>query len=338
MSAPSESAPHPAAAADPATDTALRGGAEASASASLAAAVACICFGASVVATRHVVPQTTPIVLAFLRYVIGSLCMFAVLRRRALAPMAQRDRVQVLALGALFFGLFPWSFSASLTHLPAATVALILATIPLVTMALSMLRGTERPSVGLVSGQLLALFGIVLAISPALRSAGDEVARDATQAGSWTGYALAFTTVCCGAVYNVWSRPLLLRYPSATITSWAMVAGALSLAPLALMQGLAANTRGITPDGWLTVLFLGTLGGAVGFGLWSYALRRSTPSRVAVFLALNPISAIALGVLLLGEPVSLRLFVALAAVLAGIQLATRGTRQDRTGSAPAARR
>jgi drug/metabolite transporter (DMT)-like permease len=307
-------------------------------SASLAAAVACICFGASVVATRHVVPQTTPIVLAFLRYVIGSLCMFAVLRRRALAPMAQRDRVQVLALGALFFGLFPWSFSASLTHLPAATVALILATIPLVTMALSVLRGTERPSVGLVSGQLLALFGIVLAISPALRSAGDEVARDATQAGSWTGYALAFTTVCCGAVYNVWSRPLLLRYPSATITSWAMVAGALSLAPLALMQGLAANTRDITLEGWLTVLFLGTLGGAVGFGLWSYALRRSTPSRVAVFLALNPISAIALGVLLLGEPVSLRLFVALAAVLAGIQLATRGTRQGKAGSAPVARR
>ncbi|MBX9857015.1 MAG: DMT family transporter [Gemmatimonadaceae bacterium] len=336
MSAPSESAPHPAATAALATDTAPRGGA--GVSASLAAAVACICFGASVVATRHVVPQTTPIVLAFLRYVIGSLCMFAVLRRRALAPMAQRDRVQVLALGALFFGLFPWSFSASLTHLPAATVALILATIPLVTMALSVLRGTERPSVGLVSGQLLALFGIVLAISPALRSAGDEVARDATQAGSWTGYVLAFTTVCCGAVYNVWSRPLLLRYPSATITSWAMVAGAMSLAPLALLQGLAANTRGITPDGWLTVLFLGTLGGAVGFGLWSYALRRSTPSRVAVFLALNPISAIALGVLLLGEPVSLRLFVALAAVLAGIQLATRGTRQAKTGSAPAASR
>lgn len=326
MSAPSESAPHPAAGAAPATDTAPHGGAGASASASLAAALACICFGASVVATRHVVPQTTPVVLAFMRYVIGSFCMFALLRRRALAPMLRRDRLQVFALGALFFGLFPWSFSASLTHLPAATVALILATIPLVTMALSLLRGTERPSVGLISGQLLALFGIVLAISPALFASPEGAAPAADTPHSLVGYPLAFTTVCCGAVYNVWSRPLLLRYPSATITSWAMVAGALALAPLALMQGLAANTRDITTDGWLTVLFLGTLGGAVGFGLWSYALRRSTPSRVAVFLALNPISAITLGVLLLGEPVSVRLFVALAAVLAGIQLATRSTR------------
>jgi drug/metabolite transporter (DMT)-like permease len=71
------------------------------------------------------------------------------------------------------------------------------------------------------------------------------------------------------------------------------------------------------------VLFLGTLGGAVGFGLWGYALRRSTPSRVAVFLALNPITAISLGVLLLGEPLTLRLVLALVAVLSGIQLATR---------------
>jgi drug/metabolite transporter (DMT)-like permease len=273
-----------------------------------------------------VVPQTTPVVLAFMRYVIGSLCMFALLRRRALAPMARRDRLQVFALGALFFGLFPWSFSASLTHLPAATVALILATIPLVTMALSLLRGTERPSVGLMSGQLLALGGIVLAISPALFGSRAGVTPASSSSSSLVGYLLAFTTVGCGAVYNVWSRPLLLRYPSATITSWAMVAGALSLTPLAMLQGLGASTRSITMDGWLTVLFLGTLGGAVGFGLWSYALRRSTPSRVAVFLALNPISAIALGALLLGEPVTLRLFVALTAVLAGIQLATRSTR------------
>jgi drug/metabolite transporter (DMT)-like permease len=44
---------------------------------------------------------------------------------------------------------------------------------------------------------------------------------------------------------------------------------------------------------------------------------------VAVFLALNPITAIVLGVLLLGEPVGVRLLLALAAVVGGIQLAAR---------------
>jgi drug/metabolite transporter (DMT)-like permease len=40
-------------------------------------------------------------------------------------------------------------------------------------------------------------------------------------------------------------------------------------------------------------------------------------------MALNPISAIALGALLLGEPVTLRLLLGLAAVLAGIQVVSR---------------
>lgn len=287
-------------------------------SAAMAATVACICFGASVVATRFVVAQTAPVVLAFLRYVIATLCMLALLRRSAFMPMVARDRWQVALLGVLFFGVFPWSFSASLTHLPAATVALVVATNPLVTLALSAVRGTERLSARALAGQLLALGGIILALPPIPQSNGAPL-----DAGMWIGYAEVATTVLCGAVYNVWSRPLLLKYPSAVVTGHAMMAGTLALAPLAIAQGLLVHTRTITPSGWGAVLFLGTLGGAVGFGLWGFALRRSTPSRVAVFLALNPITAIALGVLLLGEPLTMRLVLALLAVLGGIQLATR---------------
>jgi drug/metabolite transporter (DMT)-like permease len=188
-----------------------------------------------------------------------------------------------------------------------------------VTLALSALRGTERLSGRAIAGQLLALAGIAIALLPT----GAQAAATSPLAVSWIGYAEVTTTVLCGSVYNVWSRPLLLRYPSAAVTSFAMLAGTIALAPLALAQGLLAHTRTITPSGWLTVLFLGLLGGAVGFGLWGFALRRSTPSRVAVFLAINPITAIALGVLLLHEPLTARLLVALVAVIAGIQLATR---------------
>ncbi len=285
--------------------------------ATLAATVACICFGASVVVTRFVVPQTTPVILAFLRYVIATTCVLGMLGRRAFPAMPRDDRLQLALLGGLFFGVFPWSFSASLTHLPAATVALIVATNPLVTLALSAARGTERLTARIVTGQLLALGGIALALP------WHTAQVVAGEGPSWIGYAEVSTTVLCGAIYNVWSRPLLLRYSSAVITGQSMLAGTLALAPLALGQGFAAHTRTITPSGWAAVLFLGTLGGAVGFGLWGLALRRSTPSRVAVFLALNPITAIALGVVLLGEPVTLRLAAAMVAVLSGIQLATR---------------
>ena len=282
----------------------------------LAASVACLCFGASVVATRFVVVQTSPVVLACLRYAIASVCMVAVFRAQAFPPMPTRDRLTIAALGVLFFGVFPWSFSASLTHLPSAQVALIVATNPLVTLLLSRLRGVERITPRAMVGQLLALAGLAVALP--LHAGGAPVAREA-----WLGYLEIAITVLCGATYNVWSRPMLIRYGALPVTTIGMVAGSVALAPLAFADGLTAHLRTITPAGWGAVLFLGTLGGAVGFGLWTWALRRSTPSRVAVFLALNPITAIALGALLLGEPVTMRLLLGLTAVLAGIQLVSR---------------
>lgn len=283
-----------------------------------AAAVASVLFGASVVVTRYVVPQTTPVVLAFLRYVLATICLLAVLQRAAFPVMPWRDRVQVTLLGVLFFGVFPWSFSAALTHLPSAPVALVVATMPLVTLGLSVWRGVEPWRARAALGQGLAFVGLLMALWP---SPGADAVRPAADA--WLGYVEISITVLCGATYNVWSRPLLRQYDAMAVSAQSMLAGAVALAPLAVVEGLFARVGQVTPLGWAAVLFLGVCGGALAFGLWIWALRHSTPSRVAVFLALNPITAIVLGVALLGEPVTLRLALALVTVLAGIQLATR---------------
>lgn len=285
-----------------------------------AAAVASICFGASVVATRFVVPQTSPVVLAFLRYALATACLLLVLRRRAFPAMTGPDRFRLVVLGVLFFAVFPWSFSAALTHLPAAQVALIVATNPLVTLALSVWRGIERLSARVIMGQLLALAGLVVALMP---TGGDTADARGIGTPSWAGYAEIGVTVLCGAIYNVWSRPLLARYEAMAITAQSMLVGTVALAPLAFAQGFIERLPAVTPAGWLTILFLGTAGGAIGFGLWIWALRHSTPSRVAVFLAVNPMTAILLGVLLLGEPAGPRLLLALGAVIGGIQLASK---------------
>jgi drug/metabolite transporter (DMT)-like permease len=42
----------------------------------------------------------------------------------------------------------------------------------------------------------------------------------------------------------------------------------------------------------------------LGYGLWVWALERTSPGRVAVFLALNPLAAAALGAILLHERIT----------------------------------
>lgn len=291
----------------------------------VAAAVATICFGASVVATRFVVAQTQPVSLAFMRYFIASICLvpvvwFMMRRSPARTPMPLSDRLAIAALGVTFFGVFPWTFSAALTHSPSSRVAVELATMPLLTLLISRLRGYDRITVANLAGQLLAFLGLVIALRPAAAAAAATSASGGTV---WMGDVLTAIATLCGAIYNVFSRPYLKRYPPIHVTTLSMIAGVLFLAPVAATQGMFTSWPTFTPTGWLAVVFLGTLGGALGFALWIWALQRSTPSRVAVYIALNPLTAITLGVLLLNEHVSFAFIVGFFLVVAGIMLTNR---------------
>jgi drug/metabolite transporter (DMT)-like permease len=280
----------------------------------LAASTASVVFGASVVATRFAVAQTDPVSLAFLRYLIATLCFAPVLFRARKLAIPRRDIAGLAALGGLFFGVFPWSFSASLVYLPASRVALMMTTMPLVTLIISRLRGVESFTAPIVAGQILAFIGLWLAL-------GSSHGAEATGARVWMGIALMVVTVLCGAIFNVFSRPYLKRYPPLTVSALAMAAGTLLLLPLAAARGLFSAPPAFSPAGFVAVAYLGTFGGALGFSLWIWALQRSTPSRIAVFIALNPVTATLLGALLMHEPMTRSFVAGLVCVLGGIFLA-----------------
>lgn len=73
----------------------------------LAAAFASVFFGASVTATRFVVANMDPLVLALLRYLLGALCLLPFVAAGPRSPLSQRDLLGAALLGVIFFGLFP---------------------------------------------------------------------------------------------------------------------------------------------------------------------------------------------------------------------------------------
>jgi drug/metabolite transporter (DMT)-like permease len=127
--------------------------------------------------------------------------------------------------------------------------------------------------------------------------------------------------VGCGALYNVLARPFLHRYPARAFTAWAMLAGAAALGLASLAGGFRLP---VSAPAWGAALFLGIAGGALAFLLWSWALERTTPTRVAVSVTVNPLVPLALAPALLGEPTSPRLALGIAAVLGGIALSCLG--------------
>ena len=87
-----------------------------------------------------------------------------------------------------------------------------------------------------------------------------------------------------------------------------------------LFLPLPAAPPDFTLGGWLAVMFIG-LGYSLGYYTWLLALKLTSPSRVAMFLALGPITAMALGASLLDEPISPLFLAGLAAVIARLWLA-----------------
>jgi drug/metabolite transporter (DMT)-like permease len=124
------------------------------------------------------------------------------------------------------------------------------------------------------------------------------------------------------ALYNVWSRPLMARSSLLGFLAAGMGFGAAASVLLAWLSGGLAATRSFGAGQWTAVLCLGVFGGAAAFYLWVYALERTTPTRVANTMTVNPIAASLLAAALIGEPLGAHLVLGVAAVGAGIWLAS----------------
>jgi drug/metabolite transporter (DMT)-like permease len=101
-----------------------------------------------------------------------------------------------------------------------------------------------------------------------------------------------------------------------------MGAGAAALLPIGVLTGRVAVLSTFGVPQWITGVYLGVGGGALAFILWVLALERTTPTRVANTMTVNPIAAGLLATQLVGEPITLNLVIGLVAVFVGIWIAT----------------
>jgi drug/metabolite transporter (DMT)-like permease len=277
----------------------------------LGAAAASIITGIALVATRYVVHQTDGLTVAMLRYCVATACLLPPAVIFHPVAVARRDFIGIAALGILYFGIFPWCISAAMRFTTASAGSIVLACTPAVTLILAGLWGSEVMTARKCLGVTLAIIGAGIAIG----------GTTAMLAGTgWYGHALMIAATVCGAVYAVFSQRYLVKYPPIVVSAIAMGAGAASLLCVWLVTDLPAGLPELDAKGWLLILFIGAIGGALSFFLYAWALGRTAPTATMILLPLNPMAAILTGVLFLGEPLSAGLFTGLALVIFGIFL------------------
>jgi drug/metabolite transporter (DMT)-like permease len=280
----------------------------------MSSAVASILTGTALVATRYVVPQADGLTIAMLRYVLAAMCLLPLVPTFHHFHLARRDVLPILTLGVLYFGLFPWCVSAAMQYTTASEGAIVLSTTPAITLLIGRFKGSESWSVYKGFGVAFAVLGAAVAYE------GTDVGHAANVS---LGNGLMVMATLLGAIYAVYSKPLVAKYSALTVTSVAMVAGAVALSLVWLVGDRAAGAPRLDVPGWFAILYIGIAGGALSFFLYAWALGRSAPTTIMILLPLNPIAALVAGSLWLGEPVGLGLFAGLALVIIGIILVVR---------------
>ena len=276
----------------------------------LAAAATGVQVGAAITATRFAIDMVGPASLAFLRYAIGAACLAPVFFSPRMR-FARGDVLPIALLGIGQFGVLIALLNFGLKSVPSARAALIFASFPMLTLLFAAAVGQERFTATKVAGVALTILGVGFAL-------GDRTMGG----GSFLGELAVLAAAATGAVCSVLYRPYLQRYPTLPVSAFAMLAAVVALAVPAALGDLFAAPANLTAAGWGAVVFIGLSSGG-GYVLWLWALANTSATRVTVFLSLSPITAAALGALVLGEPVSPTMIAGCGCVAAGLWLANR---------------
>jgi len=140
--------------------------------------------------------------------------------------------------------------------------------------------------------------------------------------GSQLGNLLLVGAVFCEASYVVIGKRLTGNVSAKRISALVNLWGLALVTPFGLWQALHFDFTTVTPSSWGLLLFYSLTASMFTVWLWMTGLRHVPASSAGVFTVLLPVSAAAVGVLLLGEKFSSVQAAAYGLALAGVVLAT----------------
>lgn len=244
-----------------------------------------------------------PVALAMTR-MAGAAVFFVLFTklRGALAKTTTREKLQIAGLSVIGISLNQTLFLVGLRQTSSTAAALLSVTIPVFTAAIAVMMRVERASRALAFGLALATVGVLWLTGV---RAIDR------------GAAIVTVNSLCYSMYLVLSRRVIQKLGALTVVTWLFVFGAISFAPIGL-PALVANVPHWTPRSVVLDAYVVIVPTIIAYACNAWALGRSTPSLVSIYVCMQPVLAAILAWAQLGQPLTSRLVVAAMFIVAGV--------------------
>jgi len=275
----------------------------------------CLFWGLQQILIKTIVSEVPPLWQASLRMGGAVILLWLWCLWRGV-PLFDRDGT--LAAGLLAGGLFAGEFACiylGLQRTSASRLTVFLYSSPFVVALLlprfvpsERLRGLQWVGLG------IAFAGVVLAFSESLGH---------SSSGQLHGDALALAAGVLWGLTTLAIRSTRLATASAEKTLFYQIAVTALVSPLLSLLLHEDWSLAYSGYAWLSIGLQTVIGAFASYLAWMWILRHYPATRVSSFTFLTPVFALVLGVLLLSEPPTPRLVLALAGVAFGIVLVNR---------------
>jgi len=281
----------------------------------------CVIWGTTYLAIKVALDTIPPLLMGGLRYTIAGLLLAAILRARGHRLPALPTWGPLAIVGFFMLSLGNGGVVWAEQSVPSGLTAVLIGTSPFWMVGVDALttRGKNthaRQWIGLTVG----FAGIVILVWPDITAGGE-------QGRSFGWGVFAIQVACAGwAIGSAYTRRHVLPSDIMGSAALQMFFGGAFMLIAGTVLGEWSRLSFTTTTGAVFV-YLTLAGSVVAFAAYSYALKHLDLAVVSLYTYVNPIIAVVLGTLLLGEPFHLRMVAAAGVILAGMAIVGVGSRK-----------
>jgi len=272
----------------------------------------CLFWGTTYLAIRIGVRTLPPALFAGIRFFVAGSIFLAYLKIRGVPLPGRRDLLNIAIVGILLLvtanGCVVWAEQ----WVPSGLAALIVATLPFWVSGIeALLPSGNRLSALKILGIAIGFFGLLILFGPGLKSSLDQAYLKGV-------LALLFAPLSW-ALGSVYAKYHPTRTPPLMAAAMQMVIAGIILMVIGVIFNEVPRFD-FNLEGLAALVYLAIFGSIIGYGSFIYALAKLPAAKVSMYAYVNPIIAVVLGCLILGEQLDWRVAIATVVILLGVVL------------------
>jgi drug/metabolite transporter (DMT)-like permease len=250
-------------------------------------------WGSTYLGIKLAVRTLPPLLTAGTRFVAaaGILALVALVARRSLR-VPPREALAAAGLGVALLTLGVGMVHVAETRIDSGVAAMIAGSVPLQIVVLRKLVGERVPRATAVAA-LVGLAGLALVVGPGWGAGGSEA----------IGLLVMLSASVSWSLGSFGSRRLRLPRDPFVASSYEMLGGGAVLLAAAVLAGELGelDSSALQPGPLAAWAYLTLVGSVIGFSTYAWLLGNAPISQVVTHQYVNPLVAVVLGALILGE-------------------------------------